>query len=193
MNTKILLPLIAMLLLSSCSSKMGIMKRHYTKGFYVSSSHSHESKRTVLPQNKPQLKNEVVSIQRIEPQAHSETVNKPAITAENSVMSSQNISNRKSFNHKKSVQTAIKTIRSFKPIPSMQHEQVNLNTGTGAKGSDEEILLIILCILLPPLAVYLFENKIGINFWVDLILTLLFWFPGMIFAFLVCFAGVSLG
>jgi len=55
-----------------------------------------------------------------------------------------------------------------------------------------EIVLIILCIFIPPLAVYLYEDSITTNFWVDLIATLLFWLPGMIFAFLVCFAGVSL-
>ena len=54
-----------------------------------------------------------------------------------------------------------------------------------------EIVLAILAIFIPPLAVFLFEDSITANFWVDLLLTLLFWLPGMIFAFLVIFAGVS--
>lgn len=55
-----------------------------------------------------------------------------------------------------------------------------------------EIVLAILAIFIPPLAVFLFEDSITANFWVDLLLTLLFWLPGIIFAFLVIFAGVSL-
>lgn len=42
-------------------------------------------------------------------------------------------------------------------------------------------LLIVLCIILPPLAVYL---KFGISteFWISILLTLLFWIPGVIYA-----------
>lgn len=47
------------------------------------------------------------------------------------------------------------------------------------------LLLVIIAILLPPLAVYLFEGSITTNFWIDLILTLLFWLPGIIFALIV--------
>ncbi len=47
--------------------------------------------------------------------------------------------------------------------------------------NDDEVLLVILAILLPPLAVYLLEG-VTTNFWIDLILTLFFWLPGIIFA-----------
>ncbi len=56
----------------------------------------------------------------------------------------------------------------------------------------DDVVLIILGIFIPPLAVFLYEGSITNNFWVDLILSLLFWFPGMIFAFLVMFGGVSI-
>lgn len=52
----------------------------------------------------------------------------------------------------------------------------------------ELLLLVILAILLPPLAVYLYEGVIDINFWICLILTLLFWLPGIIFALIVILA-----
>lgn len=39
------------------------------------------------------------------------------------------------------------------------------------------ILLIILAIFLPPLAVFLMVG-FGAHFWINLILTLLFWLPG---------------
>ncbi|MDQ3110767.1 MAG: YqaE/Pmp3 family membrane protein [Bacteroidota bacterium] len=54
-------------------------------------------------------------------------------------------------------------------------------------GDVSAVLLVILCILLPPLAVFLVDG-IGLNFWLDLILTLLFFLPGIIFALIVCFA-----
>lgn len=47
------------------------------------------------------------------------------------------------------------------------------------------IVAVICCFLLPPLGVFLFEEAIGTNFWIDLILTLLFWLPGVIYALLV--------
>ncbi|TXB66220.1 YqaE/Pmp3 family membrane protein [Vicingus serpentipes] len=55
----------------------------------------------------------------------------------------------------------------------------------------DDVVLIILGIFIPPLAVYLYEDAITANFWVDLLLTLLFWIPGIIFAMLVMFADVS--
>jgi len=44
------------------------------------------------------------------------------------------------------------------------------------------LLLAILAILLPPLAVYLHEDDINTKFWLSLLLTLLFWLPGVIYA-----------
>ena len=47
------------------------------------------------------------------------------------------------------------------------------------------LLLVILAILLPPLAVYLHEGEINNRFWISLILTLLGWLPGIIYALVV--------
>lgn len=51
--------------------------------------------------------------------------------------------------------------------------------------STNKTLLIILAILLPPLAVYLHEGEVNSKFWISLLLTLLFWLPGVIYALLV--------
>ena len=53
-----------------------------------------------------------------------------------------------------------------------------------------QLLLAILAVLLPPLAVFL---KVGLtkHFWINLILTLLFWLPGVIHAFLVVFDSIK--
>lgn len=52
------------------------------------------------------------------------------------------------------------------------------------RGGDLSIIKIILAVLLPPLAVFLHVG-IGTQFWISLILTLLFWIPGVIYALLV--------
>ena len=43
------------------------------------------------------------------------------------------------------------------------------------------LILIILAIFVPPLAVFMMVG-LGRDFWINLILTLLFWVPGMIHA-----------
>ena len=55
---------------------------------------------------------------------------------------------------------------------------------TGAADTDT-LLLVILAILLPPLAIYLHQGEINNKFWLGLILTLLFWVPGIIYALIV--------
>ena len=51
--------------------------------------------------------------------------------------------------------------------------------------STSQVLLVILAIILPPLAVYLHEGEINNKFWLDLVLTLLFFLPGVIYALIV--------
>jgi len=56
------------------------------------------------------------------------------------------------------------------------------------------ILLIILAIILPPAAV-LIKDGLGIQFWINVILTLIGWIPGIIHAlWIILFRrGVALG
>jgi uncharacterized membrane protein YqaE (UPF0057 family) len=61
---------------------------------------------------------------------------------------------------------------------------------SGAEPSTNTLLLVILAILLPPLAVYLHEGEINNKFWLSLLLTLLFWIPGVIYALLVVLGEV---
>ena len=55
----------------------------------------------------------------------------------------------------------------------------------GKEPSTNTLLLVILAILLPPLAVYLHQGEINNKFWIALILTLLFFLPGIIYALVV--------
>jgi uncharacterized membrane protein YqaE (UPF0057 family) len=47
------------------------------------------------------------------------------------------------------------------------------------------LLLVLIAILLPPLAVYLHEGSLNSKFWISLLLTLLFYLPGLIYALIV--------
>ncbi|HEY1200979.1 MAG TPA: YqaE/Pmp3 family membrane protein [Niastella sp.] len=60
----------------------------------------------------------------------------------------------------------------------------------GRAADTDIVLLAILAILLPPLAVYLKEGEVNSRFWISVILTLLFWVPGIIFAMLVIFDAI---
>jgi uncharacterized membrane protein YqaE (UPF0057 family) len=55
----------------------------------------------------------------------------------------------------------------------------------GSEPSTNTLLLVILAILLPPLAVYLYEGEINSHFWICLILTLLGFLPGIIYALVI--------
>ena len=61
----------------------------------------------------------------------------------------------------------------------------NATKKSGGKTDTNTLLLVILAILLPPLAVYLHEDATNNRFWISVILTLLFWLPGVIYALVV--------
>jgi uncharacterized membrane protein YqaE (UPF0057 family) len=68
-------------------------------------------------------------------------------------------------------------------------KQYKAEKKAGSSTDTNTLLLVILAILLPPLAVYLHENAINTKFWIDLILTLLFFLPGIIYALIVILGG----
>ena len=51
--------------------------------------------------------------------------------------------------------------------------------------SDDLLLLIIVTILIPPLGMYLYEGSATNRFWISLVLTLLFYVPGLIYSLFV--------
>lgn len=67
----------------------------------------------------------------------------------------------------------------------MAMKDFKANKNSSAAPSTNTLLLVILAILLPPLAVYLHQGEINNKFWIALILTLLFFVPGIIYALIV--------
>ena len=89
-------------------------------------------------------------------------------------------------------------MKDFKSLPRSERKsrlkeakkmfkQYKADKKAGKEAETDTVLLAILAILLPPLAVYLKEGVINSKFWISLILTLIFWIPGVIYALLVVF------
>jgi uncharacterized membrane protein YqaE (UPF0057 family) len=64
-------------------------------------------------------------------------------------------------------------------------KEYKVNKKAGNEPNTNQTLLVILAILLPPLAVYLHQGEVNNKFWISLLLTLIFWLPGVIYALLV--------
>lgn len=111
------------------------------------------------------------SVMAIEPvPAPTSTEPNPA-TVKSAVTEFNNLSKKEKKERVKEVKKAIKEYKKDKKA--------------GKEPSTNTLLLVILAILLPPLAVYLHEGEINNRFWISLILTLLFWLPGVIYALIV--------
>ena len=66
-----------------------------------------------------------------------------------------------------------------------QYKQDKRSGRTSGESGMNLFLLILITILLPPLGVYLHEGQINTKFWISIILTLLFYFPGLIYGLIV--------
>ena len=84
------------------------------------------------------------------------------------------------------IQKEIKKVILSRAVSIVKSQNLKKTSTVSYADNDHLLLLVILAILLPPLSVYL-ARGIGNSFWIDLILTCLFWIPGVIFALVVAF------
>ena len=70
-------------------------------------------------------------------------------------------------------------------------KQYKKDLKSGAAASTNTILLVILALFIPPLAVFLHQGEINGKFWLNLILTLLLFLPGLIHALIVILGGAK--
>ncbi len=89
-------------------------------------------------------------------------------------------------------QLALRSLDEFRDLSSKEKKQRIASLKKEIKrykrnsAADEKTLLyVILAILLPPLAVYLHQGEINTKFWISLILSLIFWIPGVVYSLLV--------
>lgn len=84
---------------------------------------------------------------------------------------------------------ALSDAMSAQPQTSTIQSDINVEekkTTFNLLGEIELLLLVIIAILLPPLAVFLVDG-LSLSFWLNLVLTLLFYIPGLIHALIVVF------
>lgn len=103
--------------------------------------------------------------------AHPATTEPTPATVKAAVSEFNNLSKKEK---KERVKEVKKTVKQYKA-----------DKKAGRQADTNTLLLVILAILLPPLAVYLHEGAINNRFWISLLLTLLFWIPGVIYALIV--------
>jgi uncharacterized membrane protein YqaE (UPF0057 family) len=87
---------------------------------------------------------------------------------------------------KKSSWLMRKAARSFikSAVKDADHHQ-------GGKLGQVDLLELIFAFFIPPIGVLLHEDGITDHFWIDLILTILLWLPGMIYAMLIVFDEIG--
>lgn len=183
------------ILLSSCSS-LGLTKRKYRKGYHwsIAKSSSTPEKTNSLVANPQQKKEPILSSQKTDLSTESLI---PVSFSKISTTQTERELKPTSFNHKTgklnsetnpliASQKLIKSKKTLKSIP------VRPKSSPSSKSKTNDIILILCCLFIPPLAVFLLQDDITVDFWIDLVLCLLLWIPGVVFAFLVCFADVSL-
>lgn len=190
----------AIIMISSCKtgseviSDRGIQKRKYNKGFYMAQK-SNAPKPAQVNGQENETATELADDQAriIAPLPISEQsgnfasapvtealLDRPSLpvdkTAKRATGSEAQTAVPQKPNHRRMGPSAFK----IKTRPSVS-TGTPLEVSERASDDTETLLLVILAILLPPLAVYLLRG-IGTEFWISLILTLLFWLPGIIYA-----------
>ena len=167
----------AIVLASSCSTKMSLVKRKYNKGFYLAKSNSAAPKKVINRQTSFDLRettnNHEVAVSRLLP----EQATKTQVTKTDTRSFRNSVTG--SLNHP---QKAVNLQASSSEIPagyapSAKPLEINNNLTSKQKGTGDAdvdlIILVILALLIPPLGVYLKDKAVNKWFWITLILCLL--------------------
>lgn len=198
--------LLLAVIFTSCSTSVDIAKRQFNNGYYIHIA----SKKQVTP-----VADVVVSKKELRPVIVNEVKIEPVVTTI-PVIEKRVEDNLVSVSADKkpalpSIKKRLKEAVASTEIPvsgdnntefkAYQKEKRKFNWGLNSLfggGSVPGIILIVLCILIPPLAVLL-EVGVGKEFWIDLLFYLLgfgylgvlflglFWLIAVVYAFIVCF------
>lgn len=191
------------LILGSCGSSNSVVsngliqKRKYNKGFFMKSNGQFKSAKADVKEENTYVVSEELAVQ-----APMNKTKVPAVVTK-SVKSEKTVENAvvqvaktsaaapATTTSKASVPAhldAVQNVETKKQVRKTVRQEAKKNSkkDSGSNGADGyTILLVILAIIIPPLAVGLFEG-ITVRFWIDLILALLGWgllgwlLPGLI-------------
>lgn len=181
--------LVITFILSSCT----VERRLYNSGFHVKWNKSHSASETEVSFNDDKKVDEVVEIftkNEISEVAlnENETFKTEAIDA---IDLNENVSlkEKKSLTHDFTVGTISEQKKENNLNTKFEHRKAKLEFKKASKNnsslSDMDVLLLILCFLIPFIAVGLATDWDVTKVLICLILSLLFWIPGIIYALLV--------
>lgn len=85
----------------------------------------------------------------------------------------------------KALSKAEKRERFKKVKASIKQYKKEKKEGKAADSDNNNILAIVFAILIPPVGVLIHEGHVNNKFWIDLLLTLLFFIPGLVYALIV--------
>jgi len=186
--TSVILIIASGVLLSSCSnlSKISFTKRHYRSGYYVDFGNkksnilaTSRSVATIPAKTKCHIPSPIV----IAKESHHKTLNTLKITT-GKITTSQKIANRKEVKYFKPINNSSASFVTSPSTPTYRNGESEGDVHARVDINVPYVVIILCAIFIPPLGVGLMY---GLNsyFWIDLILTLLFFIPGMIFALIV--------
>lgn len=189
--------------LGSCSTSSDLTgnsvlkKRRYTKGYQVNiKGNNTDKKNNSVTADMESLKAKPVSA--VQPNSMAQTSLSTEITEADLVPNPKTSNANESANDAKAqreittaaVKTKIETGKKSSKHQFAKHFRSNSNalgsSMAAASGGESLVLYVILAILIPPLAVGLLYG-IGTEFWISLVLTLLFYVPGLIYALIKVF------
>jgi uncharacterized membrane protein YqaE (UPF0057 family) len=184
------------LFMTSCAESMSIHKKRYSKGYFVASSKKIKSAETIAKAENTSVEKTQTTIKATHSEviiSSNETVAAPILNetfvADNSTNVTITPSKTKStFNvTEKSVAIESTNVSNTSNISTLNKKDLRKELRKSKLAGDEKMVLyVLLSIFIPPLAVYL-QRDLGKDFWINLILTLLFWVPGIIHALLITF------
>jgi hypothetical protein len=199
MKNKIILPLIAIIFLSSCANKFSLTKRKYTKGYYFASSKNNSSSKSEVDHKNGVVKNlqtkkvDLVVEPISNPEIISTNNNQPIIIANTPIKTNVNKHAGSNLTASADPKNNIAVKTAIKPVANKKDNVTNSQN----KGGDADLNLVIMVILclfpfINLIPVYLHDGKkFTLNFLITLLLDFT-WILGVIYALLVIFDVVDL-
>lgn len=176
------------ILVSSCGSTLNITKKRHSNGYYVNIGHdSHDTtNKSSQKKNKRSDLAKLINEKSNNSDMASNVEGSDDANGENSENNNESNTNKLSTEQLAAAEefSKMSTLKKIKALKNAKkRSQLEENSEVTF------LLLILLAILLPPVAVFL-KRGISTSFWISLILTLLFWIPGVIYALLIVFDAI---
>lgn len=205
-NVRLLLTiLITGTILASCGvSQNGfggssIQKRKYTKGFYLSHNRAAKGSDNKTVVSDQELTNEIIETPEVAVNTvivqQNDAVNQTAVVEQTERSITSEKRTKRAF--KKSAESSKAPIESPKKskkrdsntqfFTKEQEKKTQKSQNSGGSSDTMFILAVIFAILIPPVGVLIHTNIDWLKVLICLLLTLLFFLPGMIYALLVVF------